>query len=76
MSSEEIEFNNFMDAYEEKENEILEERLNMYKEFQAIKTLDGDREFLESDSNRYRLHYFGWSIGTIVLLLLSVKLMK
>lgn len=73
---EEREFNTFMDAFEEKENEILQERINMYKEFEKIKTMEGSREFLEIDMNRYKLHYFGWSIGSIVLLLLAAKIMK
>ena len=73
---EEREFDTFMDAFEEKENEILQERINMYKEFEKIKTMEGNREFLEIDMNRYKLHYFGWSIGSVVLLLLAAKIMK
>lgn len=73
---EEREFNTFMDAFEEKENEILQERINMYKEFEKIKTMEGSREFLEIDMNRYKLHYFGWSVGSVVLLLLAAKIMK
>jgi hypothetical protein len=73
---EEREFDNFMDAFEEKENEILTERINMYKEFEKIKTMEGNREFLEIDMNRYKLHYFGWSIGSVILLLLAAKIMK
>ncbi len=74
--SEEREFDTFMDAFEQKENEILQERINMYKEFEKIKTMEGNKEFLEMDMNRYKLHYFGWSIGSIILLLLAVKIMK
>tara|TARA_X000000950_G_C13865286_1_gene640465 strand:+ start:254 stop:487 length:234 start_codon:yes stop_codon:yes gene_type:complete len=74
--SEEREFDTFMDAFEEKENEILQERINMYKEFEKIKTMEGNKEFLEIDMNRYKLHYFGWSIGSVVLLLLAAKIMK
>lgn len=74
--SEEREFDTFMDAFEQKENEILQERINMYKEFEKIKTMEGNKEFLEIDMNRYKLHYFGWSIGSVILLLLAVKIMK
>ena len=56
------ETNQFMDAYEQKENEILEERLKLFKEYENIQNLDGKEEYLEIDMNRFKMYYLGWSI--------------
>jgi hypothetical protein len=70
------ETNQFMDAYEQKENEILEERLKLFKEYENIQNLDGKEEYLEIDMNRYKMYYLGWSMGVLVLALFSIKLFK
>jgi hypothetical protein len=69
-------FDAFMDAYEEKEREILAERTNLYNEYQSIQDLDGKQEYIEIDTNRYKMHYFGWSIASVALVLMSIKLFK
>lgn len=69
-------FDTFMDAYEQKEKEILEERQNLYDEYQSIQNLDGRREYIELDTNRYKMQYFGWSIASVALILMSIKLFK
>ena len=70
------ETNQFMDAYEQKENEILEERLKLFKEYENIQNLDGKEEYLEIDMNRFKMYYLGWSMGVLVLALFSIKLFK
>lgn len=70
------ETNQFMDAYEQKENEILEERLKLFKEYEDIQNLDGKEEYLEIDMNRYKMYYLGWSMGVLVLALFSIKMFK
>lgn len=66
----------FMDAYEQKENEILEERLKLFKEYEEIQNLDGKEEYLEIDMNRYKMYYLGWSISVLALALFSIKIFK
>lgn len=70
------ETNQFMDVYEQKENEILEERLKLFKEYEDIQNLDGKEEYLEIDMNRYKMYYLGWSMGVLVLALFSIKMFK
>lgn len=69
-------FNEYMDAYAEKENEILEERAKLFEEYNTIMDLNGRDEFIVTDMNRYKMHYMGWSIASVILLLLSTKLFK
>ncbi len=75
-SDETPEVNQFVDAYEQKEKEILAERLKLFKEYEEIQNLDGKQEYLEIDGNRYKMYYLGWSIGILTLTLLSIKLFK
>ena len=74
--NEEALFNDFMDAYQEKENEILEEREKLFDEYKNIMDLTGRNEYVVTDMNRYKMTYMGWSIGTLILLLVSTKLFK
>ena len=74
--SETAEFDKFMDSYEEKEKEILEERVKMYTEYANIRDLDGREEYLELDMGRYKLHYLGWSLASIIVILFSIRLFK
>lgn len=69
-------FNEFLDVYQQKEAEILAARMLVHKEYEDIQDLDGKQEYLEIDANRYRLYYFGWALGSVVLVLLSSKLFK
>ena len=76
MSDESKEFDKFMDAYEEKEKEILAERIKMYKEYANIRDLDGRQEYLQLDLNRYKLYYLGWTLAGVAVILFSTKLFK
>lgn len=76
MSDETQEFDKFMDAYEQKEKEILAERIKMYKEYANIRDLDGRQEYLQLDLNRYKLYYLAWTLAGITVIFFSTKLFK
>jgi hypothetical protein len=76
IENDEQEFDNFMDDYDLKQQEVLEEREKLFKEYEHIQDLEGRNEYITIDMNRYKMYYFGWSIGTIMILLLSTKLFK
>lgn len=71
-----VEFNEFLDVYQQKEAEILAARMLVHKEYEDIQDLDGKQEYLEIDANRYKLYYFGWALSSVVLVLISSKFFK
>jgi|UniRef100_A0A6C0LHR4 hypothetical protein len=75
-NDEHVEFNEFMDIYDQKELEILEEREKLFQEYAYLQDLDGRNENLNIDMNRYKMYFFGWSMATLALLLMSTKLLK
>lgn len=71
-----VEFDEFLDVYQQKEAEILAARMLVHKEYEDIQDLDGKQEYLEIDANRYKLYYFGWALSSVVLVLVSSKFFK
>lgn len=75
-TTEEEQFDRFMDAYQQKENEILEERKKMYTKYQGIRDLNGKEEYLELDMNRYKMHYLGWTLASVIIIIYSTRIFK
>ena len=73
-SEDETSFDEFMDIYGEKENELLHNRKKYFKQYEDLENLEGKNEYVERDMMRYRMYYAMWSISLVVMLIISIKM--
>ena len=60
--------------YEQQKDELLEQRLELLKEYGKIVDTDASNEYDKIELKRFQYHYLGLSLGTIVALLVITRL--
>lgn len=67
---------NLQDIYDQQQQEIIDDREKMLAELHRLNDLEASKEYDEIDMKRYQYYYLGWSLASIIIVLVSIKLAK
>mgnify|MGYP001165634744 CR=1 FL=1 len=67
---------NLEDIYSAQEQELLDDRKRILEEIYKINNLEASHEYSEIDMKRYQYYYLGWSLASVMVILVTLKYYK
>ena len=62
--------------YDQQQQEIIEDRKKLLAEIHKIGDIEISKEYDEIDMKRYQYYYLGWSLASIIVILVAIKIAK
>tara|TARA_Y100000992_G_scaffold302159_1_gene275273 strand:+ start:5399 stop:5620 length:222 start_codon:yes stop_codon:yes gene_type:complete len=67
---------NLEEIYAAQQEELMEDRKKILEEIYRINNLNASNEYNQIDMQRFQYYYLGWSLASIVILLVTLKYYK
>lgn len=62
--------------YDQQQQELIEDRKKLLAEIHKIGDIEISKEYDEIDMKRYQYYYLGWSLASIIVILVAIKIAK